>query len=48
MDKHYYSEPHIIRNICLMKGLDQDIAMMKAAGMNAVRIAESTWEYAGA
>ena len=22
---------------------DQDIAMMKAAGMNTVRIAESTW-----
>lgn len=23
--------------------MDQDIAMMKAAGMNVVRIAESTW-----
>ena len=30
-------------NTCLMNRLDKDIQMMKAAGINVVRIAESTW-----
>ena len=42
----FCSAPHYDEYPLMMKGIDridEDMAMMKAAGLNVIRIAESTW-----